>query len=242
MFSMILGRGSRRYAAFLGGVGFGTFIDEDQAEYLAAILDPVTLQGTLGMVFGTTINLAIRDKIPLMFIGFTPGQYPAISLENFIKVNSCIFLSDKVYKDDPLDIIKIISDPIRERFGERVNDYYFKSQYINKDLTVPKILLPYHALLDYDEKSILRKIEELGWVKPADTDACSTNCLLNTVGNLVSLKQLGYHPYTGELAYLVRQGRLKREDAIELEKTENNCFAMRYSLKELGLSRCQIAK
>jgi predicted PP-loop superfamily ATPase len=194
----------------------------------------------LGMVFGTTINLAIRHKIPLMFIGFTPGQYPAISLENFLKVNSCIFLSDKVYKDDPLDILKIISDPIREKFGEKVKDYYFKSQYIDKGLAVPKVLLPYHALLDYDEKNILREIEKLGWLKPQDTDACSTNCLLNTVGNLASLKQLKYHPYIGELGYLVRQGKLGRNEAIEAEKTKANSFAMRYSLKKLGLCKAQI--
>ena len=41
-----------------------------------------------GMVFGTTLKLAKEYKIPLMFIGYTPGQYPIISLENYLKVNS----------------------------------------------------------------------------------------------------------------------------------------------------------
>jgi hypothetical protein len=169
----------------------------------------------IGMVFSTTLNLAIELKIPLMFIGFTPGQYPAISLENFLKVKSCMFLSDRVYRDDPLDVIKIVADPIREKFGEKVNKYFFRSQYYPKGLCVPKILFPFHALLDYDEHEIIKEISKLGWRKPKDTDTCSTNCLLNTVGNYTCIKQLDYHPYIGELSYLVRMGKMKLDEALE---------------------------
>ncbi len=189
----------------------------------------------IGMVFGTTINWAIKSKIPLMFIGFTPGQYPAITLENFLKVKSCMFMSDKVYKDDPLDILKIISDPIRERFGKKINKFYFKSQYIEKGLVVPKILLPFHALLDYDEKDILKEITKLGWQKPQDTDSCSTNCLLNTLGNISSIKQLGYHPYIGELSYLVRMGKLSYKDALAVEQFKNNPDTKKRCLKKLNM-------
>ena len=189
----------------------------------------------IGMVFGTTINLAIKSKTPLMFIGFTPGQYPAISLENFLKVKSCMFMSDKVYKDDPLDVFKIIADPIREKFGEKINKFYFKSQYIEKGLAVPKILLPFHALLDYDEKAILKAISKLGWQKPQDTDSCSTNCLLNTLGNVTSIKQLGYHPYIGELSYLARMGKISCKEAIEVEQAKKNPYTMKFCLKKLNM-------
>ena len=194
----------------------------------------------IGIVFGTAINLAIDLKVPLLFFGFTPGQYPAISLENFLKVDSCLFFSDKVYRDDPLDVLKILSDPIRERFGRKVNKYFFKSHYIPKDLPVPKILFPFHALLDYDEKEIVRKISGLGWIKPKDTDPCSTNCLLNSVGNYACLKQLGYHPYVGELSFLAREGKMTQKEVVEAEKFDEDSYAMTNSLKKLGLIKEQI--
>jgi len=189
----------------------------------------------IGMVIGTTINLAVKLKIPLMFTGFTPGQYPAISLENFFKIKSCMFLSDKVYKDDPFDVLKIFADPILEKFGRKVEKYFFRSQYIPKGLIVPKVLFPFHALLEYNEKEIIQEISRLGWIKPTDTDTCSTNCLLNTLGNYSCMRQLGYHPYIGELAYLVRKGVLSREDALGAEYIEEDSSAMHFSLEKLGL-------
>ncbi len=170
-----------------------------------------------------------------MFVGFTPGQYPAISLENFMKVESCMFISDKVYKDDPLDVLKIIADPIREKFGEKVNKYFFRSQYIEKGLFTPKVLMPFHALLDYDESKILKQIAKLGWKKPADTDSCSTNCLLNALGNMSSIKKLGYHPYIGELSYLVRIGKISRKNALEVEQANTNPETVKHCLKKLEM-------
>ncbi|MFH1245784.1 MAG: hypothetical protein V1662_04790 [Candidatus Omnitrophota bacterium] len=191
----------------------------------------------IGMVFGSTINLAVKLRIPLMFIGFTPGQYPSISLENFLKVESCMYLSDKVYRDDPLDILKILADPVREQFGAQVNKYYFRSQYFPKGLFVPKVLFPFHIMLDYDEKYIIDTISKIGWNKPKDTDTCSTNCLLNTLGNYACMKQLGYHPYTGEMSHFVREGKMSRQQALAAEKIEDDSYAMQYSLNKLNLNK-----
>ncbi|MFC1592590.1 hypothetical protein ACFL4C_01080 [Candidatus Omnitrophota bacterium] len=194
----------------------------------------------IGMVFGTTINTAIKLNIPLMFIGFTPGQYPAISLENFLKVKSCMFLSHKVYRDDPLDVIKIIADPVLEQFGLRSEKYFFRSQYLPEGLSAPKVLFPFHALLKYDERAIIAKISQLGWIKPKELDSCSTNCLLNSAGNYACLKQLGYHPYAGELGYLVREGKISRERAINDQGIDENSFAIRHSLRKLNITKKQI--
>ncbi|MGA1839983.1 MAG: hypothetical protein ACMUIU_05085 [bacterium] len=194
----------------------------------------------IGMILGTTLNLAIDLEVPLLFFGFTPGQYPAISLENFLKVDSCLFFSDKVYRDDPLDVLKVLSDPIKEKFGKKVGKFFFKSQYIPSGLPVPKILFPFHSLLDYDETEILKEISKLGWIRPIDTDACSTNCLLNSVGNYACMKQLGYHPYNGELSFMVRKGKITRKDAIESEKLEANSYAITNSLEKLGLKISKI--
>ncbi|MCP4653216.1 MAG: hypothetical protein GY858_07525 [Candidatus Omnitrophica bacterium] len=191
----------------------------------------------IGMVLGSTFNLAIKHKIPIMFIGFTPGQYPAISLENFLKVESCIFTSDKVHRDDPLDVLKILADPICEKFGDKASKYYFRSQYHHKGLKVPRVLFPFHAFLDYDEKEIIAEISKLGWERPKDTDPCSTNCLLNAVGNYASMKQLNYHPYIGELAHLVREGKITKAEALLSEKIDENSHPLEYSLKRLKLTK-----
>lgn len=219
-----------------------TFALTERISYPKEILSMVSqvCAVCIGIVFGTTINLAIDLEVPLLFFGFTPGQYPAISLENFLKVNSCLFFSEKVYRDDPLDILKILSDPIRERFGKKVNKYFLKSHYIPKDLSVPKILFPFHCLVDYDEKEIVRKISRLGWMPPQDTDSCSTNCLLNSVANYACMKQLGYHPYIGELSFLVRKGKITQKEAFEAEKIDENSYAIASSLKRLGLIKEQI--
>ncbi len=193
-----------------------------------------------GMVFGTTIHLATQLKIPIMCIGFTPGQYPSISLENFLKVESCLFLSKKVYKDDPMDVIKILTDPIIEKFGEKVSKYYFRSQYVPDDLFVPKVLLPYHVLVDYNEKVIVKEIAKLGWVKPSDTDSCSTNCLINTLSSYIAVNKKGYHPYIGELSQLVREGKMKREEALKAEEIERESYAMKFSCKKLKLNKIRL--
>jgi len=189
-----------------------------------------------GMVFGTTLMLAKKLKIPLMFIGYTPGQYPVISLENYLKVGSCVFFSSEVYKDDPLDIIKISRDPLDEKFGQEIDAYYFKGQYIKKGEFVPKVLFPFHGLIDYDEKAIYKELAKLGWEKPKDTDPCSTNCLLNTLGNYAAVKQLHFHPYIGELSFLVREGKMSYDNAIRSECFNKNSFAMHYAIRKLNIN------
>ena len=194
----------------------------------------------IGMVFGTTIKLALDYKIPILVIGLTPGQYPAISLENFFKVESFMFFSEKVYKDDPMDILKILRDPINEKIGETTNDFFFKSQYLDKNVKMPKVVFPFHSLCEYDEKKILKEIQSLGWKRPTDTDNCSTNCRLNSLAIYAGNKQLKYHPYIGEMSMLVRQGKMTYEEAIEAEKLDENSETITQVLKQLKLKRSDL--
>jgi hypothetical protein len=68
--------------------------------------------------------------------------------------------------------------------------------------------------LDWQEEAAVREIAAYGWRRPDDTDPNSTNCLLNAYGNLVHIRQLGYHPYAMELSGLVREGYMTREEAL----------------------------
>lgn len=193
-----------------------------------------------GIVLGFAVRFAMDKDIPLVFVGFTPGQYPDVSYENFLKSKSCIYFTDTVHKDDPPDVIKMIRDPIDEISGEEAGKYYFKSQYVGKNEKCPHILFPFQTVFDYDEKVIYERIKSKGWQKPKDTDSCSTNCLVNTVGNYAFLKQYGYHPYAAEISALVREGLLTVKQAIKMGKIDENSKAMNSCLKKLQLTKKEL--
>jgi hypothetical protein len=78
------------------------------------------------------------------------------------------------------------------------------------------------AFLKYNEEAIYKNIARFGWKQPQDTDANSTNCLLNSFANIVHKQRLGFHPYALENANLVREGYLGRDTAISrLNQPEN---------------------
>lgn len=203
---------------------------------ITAILSPLCAV-CQGMIVAYAYRLAMERDIPIIFMGFTPGQYPDVSYENFMKARSCIYFSEFIHKDDPPDIIKMIRDPIDEVTGEEAEKYFLKSQYLSSGEKYPHILFPFHAIFKYDEKEIYRRIGERGWEKPDDTDSCSTNCLINTAGNYAFKRKFGYHPYAAEISSLVRKGLLSFDEARDLEEIEEDSEAMRISLKKLGLKK-----
>ena len=70
------------------------------------------------------------------------------------------------------------------------------------------------AFLEYDEEKIIGEIRGLGWEDPKDTDSNSTNCLLISLGIKIHLERHGFHPYTQEIACLVREGLMSREAGL----------------------------
>ena len=58
-------------------------------------------------------------------------------------------------------------------------------------------------------------MKELDWQKPEDTDPNSTNCLLNAYANKIHEKTYGYNPYVWEIANMVREGVMTREDGLK---------------------------
>ena len=70
------------------------------------------------------------------------------------------------------------------------------------------------AFFGYDEERSVEQIEPLGWKLPKDTDANSSNCLLNGFATQVHLEKFGFHPYALEIAGLVRQGYITRDAGL----------------------------
>ena len=95
------------------------------------------------------------------------------------------------------------------------------------------------AFFDYDEKVILTEIEEIGWVDPKDTDSNSSNCLLNGFANQVHMNQFGFHPYAYEIAGLVREGYMTRDEGLKKLSTPSEPKIIEYVKKKLG--HCEAA-
>jgi hypothetical protein len=193
-----------------------------------------------GIVIGTAIRTAVEKQIPIVFTGYTPAQYPAISMENFMKARSCLFFSHSIHKDDPPDMLRIVRAPIEEHFGHDIDQYYWPSQYLREGETIPSIIFPFHSFLNYNEKNIYALLKSIGWRKPSDTDPCSTNCTINVLGNYASLRQFGFHPYIGEMSFLVRQGIMQYSEALTAEAVQENGAAMKHALQKLRITKGQI--
>ncbi len=129
---------------------------------------------------------------------------------------------------------KAIYDPLHKIAGDEVNPYFLFEEHFKQKEKFPWNIHPL-AFLDYDEESIIARIKELGWEMPEDTDANSTNCLLNAFANQVHKKRYDFHPYVWELANMVRNGSMERDYAInKIEAPENEVF-VNYARKILDI-------
>jgi hypothetical protein len=61
----------------------------------------------------------------------------------------------------------------------------------------------------------MEDIQKFGWIAPRDTDSNSSNCLLNAFANDLHLKRYQFHPYVWEIANMVREGVMTREEGYK---------------------------
>ncbi len=163
----------------------------------------------MNIVKFSALRTAIEKKIPFIAYGWSPGQAPVTS---------------SIMKNNPA-LIKLMQKgalgPLQALVGNAVDRYFLGAEHFRAGLRMPYNIHPL-AFLEYDEDSIYGAISDLGWKPPQDTDANSTNCLLNSFANRVHRQQFGFHPYAFELAALVRQGHLERSTALaRLEEDES---------------------
>jgi len=163
----------------------------------------------MGLVKFIALRLAIEGGIPFIMYGWSPGQAP---IEASIFKNNALMIRS---------MQKVLFDPMREAAGTGIQNYFLTDAHFAMADRFPYNISPL-AFLEYDESEIFAKIKALGWEKPADTDPNSTNCLLNTFANMVHKQRYAYNPYAFELAKLVREGYLDRDEAIKrLDEVEN---------------------
>ncbi len=156
----------------------------------------------IGMVKSTIYKEAILRKIPFVCFGWTPGQ--ANVKAPIIRLDYRMILANQ----------KQIQDPIVSNLGEEFNKYFIDAAWIEKQQNnIPSFIYPL-VFSHYNEDEILKAIESIGWIKPRDTDMNSTNCLLNSYANAIHTRDYGFNPYSLEIANLVREGFLRRDEGL----------------------------
>ncbi len=155
----------------------------------------------MALAKGIGLRLALEKDIPMLAYGWSPGQIP---------MASAVFHVTPQMLQATIDAAM---SPLQVVVGDAIVPYFPENGHLGSRE------LPYNvsplAFLSYDEEVVLKRLRMLGWERPRDTDPNSTNCLLNSFANLVHSEQLGYHPYVMELAGLVRNGHMSREEALE---------------------------
>lgn len=181
----------------------------------------------MNLVKSFLLKTAIEMKVPIIAYGWSPGQAP---------------IQSSVFKSNPFmvrQMQKAMIRPLQKMTDDRLSAFYLQEYHFKLAEGSQTDLFPYlvHplAFFDYDEELILRKIKEIGWINPTDTDANSTNCLLNSFANEVHIKQHRFHPYAFEIAGLVREGYMTREEGLKKLSIPSDPKVIDYVKKKLGV-------
>lgn len=146
-------------------------------------------------------RLAIDMEVPVVVLGLSPGQSPEAA--SVFKANGKMLRSMQ----------EVMHRPLREQLGSDVDPYFLEERHFLREDRMPHVVNPL-AFLAYSEKTIYEEIARYGWLPPKDTDSNSSNCLLNGFAVMLHREQHGFHPYAFEIAGLVRQGCMTREEGM----------------------------
>ena len=148
-----------------------------------------------------SLKTAIEKEIPFIGYGWSPGQAPVQS--SVMKTNPSLIRMTQ----------KVVYEPLEKVAGDAVRAYFLDERHFEMGDRFPYNVHPL-AFLEYDEEKIYSRLSELGWEKPDDTDPNSTNCLLNAFANQVHESRYGFNPYVFEIAKMVREGDMTREEGL----------------------------
>jgi tRNA(Ile)-lysidine synthase TilS/MesJ len=178
----------------------------------------------MGIVKFGVLRLALERGIPFIAFGWSPGQAP---------------ITSSIMKNNPQMLKmtqKTIFEPLYKLVGDEIKPYFLEDRHFNNGYDFPYNIHPL-AFLEYNEGKIYQKISQLGWIAPQDTDANSTNCLLNSFANAVHKNQFNFHPYAFEIARMVRIGVMSREEGMcKIYNNEKDSKIVNLVKVKLGVS------
>lgn len=177
----------------------------------------------IGLVKSLVLKTALEMEIPLVAFGWSPGQAPIQSA--IMKTNPSLIRQNQLALKKALILT-----------NAKALDRYFIPEiyYTNYKDRFPHNIHPL-AFFDYNEDRIVQQLNTLDWRIPTDTDTNSTNCLLNAFGNHCHLERHRFHPYVWEIANMVRQGIVDREEGIDKIYSKQDQKMVEYARKRLEL-------
>lgn len=149
------------------------------------------------------LKVSLEKGIPMIGFGWDPGQ----------------LVSEKsvIVKLPPAFLVASQESFVRKLVpvaGEGVRKYFASREQIEQDPSrIPFYVNPL-CFTRYDLDQMHETLRGLGWTKPSNTDANSTNCLLNGLANYLHEKQYGYCPYSQDVSELVRKGLIDRDTGL----------------------------
>lgn len=176
----------------------------------------------IGLVKSAIYKEAILRKIPFICFGWTPGQ---INIKApIVKLDYRMMLANQ----------RQIKQPITSKLGNEFDKYFLNDKWLEEQKeNIPSLAYPLvHS--NYSEDKIIETINTIGWEKPSDTDMNSTNCLLNSYANSEHSRVYGYNPYTLEIASLVRDGFMSREEGLKKLSEPGEATVISYVKDELS--------
>ena len=177
----------------------------------------------IGLVKALVLKTALEMSIPLVAFGWSPGQAPIQAA--IMKTNPGLT------RQSQSALKKAFPGDIRTQMdGYFVPDIYYEMYNDRFPCNIHPL-----AFFDYNEAKIMQELRDFGWQAPSDTDTNSSNCLLNAFANQCHLRRHGFHPYVWEIANMVRQKVMDRDDGIEKIYTEQNRKMVEYAKEKLGL-------
>ncbi len=176
----------------------------------------------MGIVKSLCLKTAIEMDIPMVGFGWSPGQAP---------------LQSSIMKNNP-PLIRMaqqaILNPLKETVGDEINTYFLHEKHYSDPEKFPFNVHPM-AWEFYNENMIMNEIKKFGWVAPEDTDSNSSNCLLNAFANDVHIKRYGFHPYVWEIANMVREGVMTREEGYRKIYADQPVSLINIAKEKLGI-------
>jgi 7-cyano-7-deazaguanine synthase in queuosine biosynthesis len=175
----------------------------------------------------SAIKFAVEKQIPNLIVGTTPGQ---IRQKKYDLISKYSDLTD-VYKTMVIPMIKLLKITGNEQLIHELDLPFLKK------LKVLKVkLLPFYEYVEYNEESVISTVrKELGWERPLETDSCSSNCLLNSLGIELHRKRYRISPYAIPFSRDIREGLIDREEALKAINAELNKTVVKNVAQELGI-------
>jgi hypothetical protein len=164
----------------------------------------------IGFVKFGCLRLAIEMEVPFIGYGWSPGQIP---------------LSASIVKNNP-EIVAVtqkqVQTPLLELVApEDLRPYFLEERHFARPELFPYNVSPVAFAKTYSEEMVIEHVARYGWVRPEGVDSNSTNCLLNSYAIRVHKARWHFHPYVFEVAKLVREGSMTREEGVrKMEELE----------------------